>query len=301
MNSDGTPIDSFYVPAELDDGMSRWYHKWCGPCCHPGSCSEASKDEVSKSTSFIDEDSVKKFVVNHLYSSWEHTEVTTWAEGEEVAKSYLEASPDTIKQVEETPEERRHYRATMEQHWEQKKRDDEAKAAAAQAKKKGGEKGHEKGAEKGVAHDAYPEDCYYEDWTYEESSYEEGPKSHMHEQYAGRSAKRGKRKGSASSGKGHVARQARAIQSYASTASDEIMRVLEEAGADQPIELAGEYVTLRLSLVRSLLDSVVRVRNSAVQLELIATGLLNQVKHEKRVLETATSHLMEAANRADFR
>ena len=131
MNSEGTPIESFDVPADQDDGMSSWYHKWCAGCCNPDSCSAAFAEKVLKFRSFADEDAVKGFMINHLFSSWKHKEVTTWAEGEEVVNQFLETCPDTIKQVEETPQQRRQYREQMEQYWAQMQRDDEAKAAAA--------------------------------------------------------------------------------------------------------------------------------------------------------------------------
>ena len=57
-------------------------------------------------------------------------------------------------------------------------------------------------------------------------------------------------------------------------------------------------VTLKLSTVQALCDSVGRVRNSADQMVLIADGLRKQFEHERRVLEQSTSHLIEQIRRA---
>ena len=57
-------------------------------------------------------------------------------------------------------------------------------------------------------------------------------------------------------------------------------------------------MTLRLRTTSAICESVVRIRNSAEQMVMIAEGLKTQFTHEKNVLDQNTSHLIDTIKRA---
>ncbi len=65
------------------------------------------------------------------------------------------------------------------------------------------------------------------------------------------------------------------------------------------IEVRREFFTLPVKLMQTICDSVVRVRNSAQQLNMIAIGLVTTSEHEVKVLELSTSHMIEAMMRSE--
>ncbi len=83
-----------------------------------------------------------------------------------------------------------------------------------------------------------------------------------------------------------------ACNSFVNILTDCKAKTVMIPGSEEP------RVTLKLSTVQALCDSVGRVRNSADQMVLIADGLRKQFEHERRVLEQSTSHLVQQILRA---
>ena len=275
---------------EEDDGSDRRLFQWVAPCCGEDECSASFKDKRKKFVSYVSEEACAKHMINHLYSGWTHRKYKTWQTAADCVNEFIALNPGAIAEDVETYEERENYRSEMERWW--------ADMPNTKQEATGSADGDGPTCATGSADGDGPDDIVGEP-----AALSPAPPSHP-PPVKGKG--KGKGKGPKGKGKGkpgqldHHATKAEmaAAKALMDSTSANMQRNCDPHHDD--IEVRGQWVTLPMNLVQSICDSVIRVRNSSIQLNLLAQGLVTQSEHERRVLETSTSHLVEFMQRAEY-
>ena len=279
-----------YVPADKDDGETRYFWKWNVGCPDQDNCSKRFAGIKSNFFSYEGEEAVREQLSNHLYSSTKHESVNTWPKAMEMVQDFENQSEEpAIVMEEETFEERDQYRKEYE---EMLKLQDAKNAKMAKkandAKKKG------PGDDDAPIEGAQPK-----------FRATVRPRSRSRAPARDASAKRTQRKRSRSRHNMPVAFAPEAAASVTDNllavrdlrdhkyGCNKLVKFLKD-GAATAVAMPGggkPRVTLRLRTTSAICESVVRIRNSSEQMAMIAT-------HEKNVLDQNTSHLIDTIKRA---
>ena len=105
-----------YVPADKDDGETRYFWKWNVGCPDQDNCSKRFAGIKSNFFSYEGEEAVREQLSNHLCSSTKHESVNTWPKAMEMVQDFENQSEEpAIVMEEETFEERDQYRKEYEE------------------------------------------------------------------------------------------------------------------------------------------------------------------------------------------
>jgi hypothetical protein len=272
--------ESRFVDRDEDDGSNRQVFKWVAACCGEDECSTSFKEKRKKFVSYVSEDACAKHMINHLHAGWTHRKYNTWQKAKDCVNEFIALNPEAIEEGVETFEERESYRSEMEAWWADMPVTGAPTGATGSADGDGPDDIDGEAAALSPAPPSYPPPV----------------------------KGKGKGKGKVSKGKGkgkpgqldhHATKAEMAAAKALMDATSANMQRNCDPHHDN-IEVRGQWVTLPMNLVQSICDSVIRVRNSSIQLNLLAQGLMSQSEHERRVLETSTSHLVEFMQRADY-
>ena len=77
-----------YVPADKDDGETRYFWKWNVGCPDQDNCSKRFAGIKSNFFSYEGEEAVREQLSNHLYSSTKHKSVNTWTKAMEMVQDF---------------------------------------------------------------------------------------------------------------------------------------------------------------------------------------------------------------------
>ncbi len=274
-----------YVPADKDDGETRYFWKWNVGCPDQDNCSKRFAGIKSNFFSYEGEEAVREQLSNHLYSSTKHKSVTTWPKAMEMVQdSENQNEEPAIVMEEETFEERDQYRKEYEEMLKLQNAKNAKDAKKANVAKKNGH-----GDDDAPIEGAQPKFCATV-----------RPRSRSRPPARSRAPLKLSRSrhhlpvGAAPEAEASVTDKlaVRDLRDH-KYGCNKLVKFLKD-GAATAVAMPGggkPRVTLRLRTTSAICESVVRIRNSSEQMAMIAT-------HEKNVLDQNTSHLIDTIKRA---
>ena len=275
-----------YVPADKDDGKTRYFWKWNVGCPDQDNCSKRFAGIKSNFFSYEGEEAVREQLYNHLCSSTKHKSVNTWPKAMEIVQDFENQSEEpAIVMEEETFEERDQHRKEYEEMLKLQNAKNAKDAKKANVAKKNGH-----GDDDAPIEGAQPKF-----------------RATVRPRSRSRPPARSRAPLKLSRSRHHL--PVGAAPEAAASVTDNLLAVRDlrdhkygcnklvkflKDGAATAVAMPGggkPRVTLRLRTTSAICESVVRIRNSSEQTAMIAT-------HEKNVLDQNTSHLIDTIKRA---